>query len=141
MDLEYARRIKEGFVLDWKSRLEKAKLVFEGYEAAAGRKIAISEELVTEFLTKGMPPDWARRLDAHFRVWTRYALLYVRGKYKADSDKGRHDAYDFYQLKFLALPAMICTLDNRLRNIVKETGSWQAKYLLSPGEISKLVGS
>lgn len=75
--------------------------------------------------------------DAYVRSFARFlALALARGNsYNAEGRGRRGDSFDLESLQALGVPALLCTLDQRLRSHVVESGSFQARQLLSPCEL------
>ena len=135
-----ARQVYDQNVAQWIAILDRAKVTADKWLVLKGKRLSESR-LVDHLLTtlaKDTSVALRDGLDAHTRVWARYSLMYAEGKYNPRTDKGRRDANDFYQLKFLSIPAFLCTRDRRLRQVVQNTKSPQAKLVVDPGTLLTL---
>jgi len=56
------------------------------------------------------------------------------GSYNPGSERNRNDGIDYNMAYVLMAPAFLVTLDRRYRNAVAATGSFQARWVLSPDE-------
>lgn len=77
---------------------------------------------------KGEPETY---LDAYRRVTARRLEERARGRYNPRRH-GRNDGLDVLQLMVLAVPALLCTTDEKLIRIVASTGSAQAPMVVTP---------
>jgi hypothetical protein len=77
------------------------------------------------------------RHDGYVRAFARFIYLALGegSRYRADSKGRRGDSFDLEMLQALAAPALICTLDERLRSHVAESGSQKAAMLVNPREL------
>jgi hypothetical protein len=77
------------------------------------------------------------RYDGYVRTISRFFALALqqRSPYDPNTEKRRGDSFDIALVMALGLPALICTLDDRLRTHVKETGSAQVSQVLTPHEL------
>jgi hypothetical protein len=83
----------------------------------------------------GAVPPASIRLDAFLRV---HALLLVRSlhvKRPYDPAKNANDALDHPLLRYLALPAAVCTSDGGIVADVEAARSWQRPWIVSPAEL------
>jgi hypothetical protein len=77
-----------------------------------------------------VPPE-SVRWDAVFRTCTILVIRSTRGKLNYSPEKHKNDAVDIDLLRYLALPAAICTCDRRFRSLLVDSNSWQAKWVVS----------
>jgi hypothetical protein len=98
-------------------------------------------ELIFAKLCSGHLDDAMLRIryDGYVKAVSRHESLALEKDqaYNPRSNKRKGDSFDIALLQALALPALICTLDNRLRNHVIESGSIQTTQLVTPIELSE----
>lgn len=86
-----------------------------------------------------VPPE-SVRWDAVIRAITIFAIRSLRTKHAYSADKHKNDSFDFDLLRYLALPAAICTCDRRLRSVLKDSNAWQAQWVVSPEDLTTRAG-
>ena len=132
---ELAERLSEDHRESWRQMIRDAKAQIVGHHP--------TQEHVADLQFKaffgGRPDeeDLRRRNDGYVRSFSRFLAMALGAgeSYNADSDSRRGDSFDLESLQALASPALVCTLDKRLRRHVELAGSAQAKQLLSPAEL------
>lgn len=80
-------------------------------------------------------PPASVRMDGMMRV---HALLALRAsllKSPYNAKKNKNDAFDHELLRYLALPAAICTSDGGIMKDLRAAGSWQVAWVVSPEEL------
>ena len=87
---------------------------------------------------KSTPPA-SVRLDALLRANASFALQRLRPKNPYNPAKKANDGLDVDLLRYLAVPAIVCTNDGRLQRILKQAGSWQRRWVLRPSELEEQV--
>lgn len=132
--LEHAREVHLNCVSRWAYDLDRAKALLSR-ATSEGRGLRESDVLSLVEHNPGLPRHLVERFDAWNRVWARYVHMYMEGKYNPASERRRGDALDFYSLKFLSIPAFVCTDDERLIEIVRLTRSTQADGVLHPRDL------
>ena len=84
-------------------------------------------------------PRASVRLDAMLRFYIHFFRLRL-GRKPYNPRKRVNDAFDCELLRFLAVPALVCTCDARtLVRAVEESGSWQRRWVLGPAELRTLA--
>jgi hypothetical protein len=83
-----------------------------------------------------------KRHDGYIRGLSRFLALALdpSNRYKPASNKRRGDSFDVELLTALAAPALVCTLDSRLRQHMVQSGSSQATRIVTPAELLTGVG-
>jgi hypothetical protein len=84
-------------------------------------------------------PPASVRLDASIRAYVHFALLRLRPKNPYNPAKHANDALDVDLLRYLAVPGILCTNDERLQRVLEQAGSWQRCWVLRPCEIEEQV--
>ncbi|MEP6651970.1 MAG: hypothetical protein ABJA82_01345 [Myxococcales bacterium] len=87
----------------------------------------------------GKPPE-SVRWDAVVRVMVLFTSRSLRRKHPYNVGKNLNDAFDFDLLRYLAVPAAICTLDRRIKSALIDAGAWQAKWLVTPDSLLTWAG-
>ena len=82
-------------------------------------------------------PKPSVRLDAFLRVEALISLRHLRKDHRYNPEKNRNDLIDLDLLKYLAIPAAICTSDAGLIAKVQDSRSWQAKWVLRPADLAQ----
>jgi hypothetical protein len=88
---------------------------------------------------KQVPPE-SVRWDAVIRTVSILGIRSLRSKHSYSARKHKNDAFDFDLLRYLALPAAICTCDQRLMSVLKDAKAWQAKWVVLPEKLSTRAG-
>jgi len=96
--------------------------------------------LVRLFLAAEMSEAALDKIDLAVRVIARRTREASR-KHQAYRPAGPNDALDLDLLFGLALPAWVCTQDERLIRLARETGSADAKQVMSPAELLERLAS
>lgn len=81
-------------------------------------------------------PPASLRLDAQVRVHSLLHLRRLKTKEPYNARKNRHDALDFDLCRYLAMPAAICTADDRFRTKLRDAGTWQSRWVVTPDELA-----
>jgi hypothetical protein len=84
-------------------------------------------------------PPASVRLEAFLRVNASFALQRLRPKNPYNPVKKANDGLDVDLLRYLAVPAIVCTKDKRLQRVVAQAGSWQRRWVLRPAELERQV--
>jgi hypothetical protein len=84
-------------------------------------------------------PPVSVRLDALLRVNASFAFQRLRSKNPYNPVKQANDGLDVDLLRYLAVPAIVCTKDERLQRVVAQAGSWQRRWVLLPAELEAQV--
>jgi hypothetical protein len=82
-------------------------------------------------------PRPSTRLDAFFRVEALLELRHFRKEQPYNPQKNRNDLFDHELLKYLAVPASICTGDSRLIAKVRDSRSWQVDWIVRPEDLAR----
>lgn len=96
--------------------------------------------IIKESTDRGHQSAWpppSIRLDAFFRVEALLSLRHLRKEQRYNPKKNRNDLIDLELLKYLAVPAAVCTGDAGLIAKVRDSHSWQAKWVLRPADLAK----
>lgn len=80
-------------------------------------------------------PRLSTRLDAFIRTYMRYSSGALKTRHAYAFDKHSNDAIDHELLRCFAIPTLLCSGDGRLHTAVRESGSWQAKWLFRVDEL------
>jgi len=83
-------------------------------------------------------PKSSVRLDAMFRVVAHLFRRQMAAK-PYNSRKRANDVFDWELLRYLAVPALVCTGDLKLMKAVEESRTWQRKWVLGPEELAHLA--
>ena len=83
--------------------------------------------------------DTSLRLDAQVRVHSLLHLRRLKTKEPYNAEKNRHDALDFDLCRYLAMPAAICTADDRFRTKLRDAGTWQSRWVVTPDELADFL--
>jgi hypothetical protein len=134
-----AEHLAEAHRERWRSTIRQVQTQIVGYHP--------TQDHVAEFHFKelfGKRPDESvlrARHDGYVRTVSRFVALALQRQspYNASADKRRGDSFDIELLLALSLPAVICTLDQRLRRHVAASGSPQVRQLLTPQELLEAV--
>jgi hypothetical protein len=84
--------------------------------------------------TASIPPV-STRLDAMIRVHCLLTLRSLQEKQPYNAKKKANDKFDHDLLRYLALPAAICTADTGLITYLRDSHSWQVKWVVQPHEL------
>ena len=85
--------------------------------------------------TVGSPPAPSVRLDAFLRTRALLLSRHLRKHGSYNPRKSSNDLFDHFLLRYLALPAAICTDDRRLIADVGAARSWQRQWVVRPCEL------
>jgi hypothetical protein len=64
-------------------------------------------------------------------------LRHLRKERRYNPDKNPNDLIDLELLKYLAIPAAICTSDAGFIAKVRDSYSWQAKWVVRPSDLAQ----
>ena len=80
----------------------------------------------------------ARGATVRTRVYF-HARSLVKGEeqYDPTSKKKKNDGIDLDMLQYLAAPMLICVDDDKFTNAVKNSGSYQREWMLTPIELAE----
>jgi hypothetical protein len=133
-----ASELMGGLRSDWIEALD------EIVTKAAGEGERAPEDLVQDVASgldegagwKDVPPSV--RLDALIRVKVHYVLRRLKSEepYNPTTKKHRNDGIDYDALQYLGVPAVLCTIDTNLRSVVRQAGSLQADWVMTPVELA-----
>jgi hypothetical protein len=104
-------------------------------EALEAYVTVIKESTDRGHLSAGPPPSF--RLDAFLRVEALLSLRHLRREQRYNPKKNWNDLVDLELLKYLAVPAAICTGDAGLIAKVRDSHSWQARWVLRPADLAQ----
>ena len=74
-------------------------------------------------------PRLSTRLDAFLRVSALLDLRHLRKDQRYNPQKNRNDLFDHELLRYLAVPAAVCTGDLGLIAKVRDSHSWQIGWI------------
>lgn len=107
---------------------------------------AVERELVADGrphlagITRAAFHDADERLDAYSRVSARRLEEHSHRRYNPRGKK-RNDGLDVLQLILLAVPAVLCTTDDKLIGLVLSIGSHQAGDVLTPAQLVRRLAA
>jgi hypothetical protein len=104
-------------------------------EALEAYVMTIKESIDRGHESAGLRPSV--RLDAFARVEALLCLRHLRKERRYNPDKNPNDLIDLELLKYLAIPAAICTSDTGLIAKVRDSYSWQAKWVVRPSDLAQ----
>jgi hypothetical protein len=134
---ENVKKTYQGHLDYWRMELKAASNLLNAYRRLPNRTLDQSA-LFNVIMRRKLPLELHERLDAFGRVWVRYAVLNTENKYNPYAKSHKGDALDFYNLKLLAVPAFLCTADQRLKNVVQAVESWQERWIVTPSELIQM---
>lgn len=80
------------------------------------------------------------RFDAMIRVYARFSRMRLQSRGPYNPIKRGNDAFDHDLLRYLALPALVCTCDTQtLVAAVEDSQSWQRRWILGPAELRSIA--
>lgn len=121
-DVARAEGVQDIQTKEW---IELVEIIGRGFEAR---------------LTVATDPPPSVRLDALIRVYARYSRQRVQSVGPYNAEKRANDAFDYDLLRYLALPALVCTCDETtLVQAIEQAGSWQRTWVLGITELRKLA--
>lgn len=127
--------VLEGAANDWTGWVDGARAGMA--ECAAQGNPVRDEEELRDLLRNSLRPDLSEqdldRLDVAVRVIAR--RTFQTASAHGYEPEGHNDALDFDLLFGLALPAIVCTGDQRLINLARQTDAWDAWRVMSPQEL------
>lgn len=80
-------------------------------------------------------PPASVRMDGMMRVHALLSYRSVLHKNAYNPKKSKNDALDHQLLRYLALPAAICTSDSGIGKDLRAAGAWQVEWVASPEEL------
>jgi hypothetical protein len=80
-------------------------------------------------------PPASIRMDGMMRVHALLSYRSVLHKNQYNPRKDKNDALDHALLRYLALPAAICTSDGGIGNDLRAAGAWQVAWVATPEEL------
>jgi hypothetical protein len=84
-------------------------------------------------------PPPSVRFDAMIRVYVHFCRLRL-GSRPYNPKKRGNDAMDYDLLRYLALPALLCTCDERtLIAAVEQSGTWQRRWVMAPSDLQAIL--
>jgi hypothetical protein len=99
-------------------------------------RVAAQCELFDAKYPDNSPPA-STRLDAYIRVELYLRDLHLRRKRPYNPEKNANTAIDVELLRYLAVPATVCSGDGGLVGTVRSANSWQADRVLAPDELKR----
>lgn len=134
---EVARRLAEWHRDRWRETIEKIQGQLQGTGAHPTQEYVA--ELLFDALLRDQPEEALLRMrhDGYVKTYSRFVSLALQPKspYNPRSPRRQGDSFDIELIRALALPAIICTLDDRLRRHVLGSGSVQARQVVTPQEL------
>ncbi len=99
----------------------------EGYVAALGKFIDSK---------CASAPRASIRMDGMMRVDALLTLRSVKKTEPYNAGKHDHDTFDLDLLRYLALPAAVCTADRGVHNHLAAAGAWQGAFVVTPDRLA-----
>jgi hypothetical protein len=103
-------------------------------------KIAIEQsQLVAKHVdsvSEPCSPAVSARLDAMIRVHSLHFFRSLKTREPYNAKKNANDVFDLDLLRYLAVPAAICTADKGIHTSLRLTKSWQRRWVVYPNDLA-----
>lgn len=117
---------------------EMLKLVGSPIDGNSAKLISVIGEALDNRVSC-RPPPASVRLDAMIRVHALLLTRQLKRNEQYNPKKHSNDALDFDLLRYLSLPALLCVNDRRFLAVLRDSKTWQAKWVLSPRELAQAL--